>query len=189
MGLGRLAARVVIGAYMFGHGTQKLFGWFDGHGLEATSEQFGKLGLVPGRRNAIAAGVAESGGGVLLAAGLATPLAAAALTGTMLTAVHRVHLAKGPWLSKGGYEYNLVLISAVLAIAEAGPGPLSLDALGASPRKGRACAVGVLGAGALGAFAVDRLARANAISELAPTPGEVPQPTQQAGGREPAVEE
>lgn len=169
MGLGRLAARLAVGGYMIGHGTQKLFGWFGGGGLDATAAQFDTIGLRPGRSNAIAAGVTEAGGGMLLAAGVATPLAAAALTGGMLTAISRVHFTKGPWLSKGGYEYNLVLIAALLAIAEAGPGPLSLDALANNSRAGRANALGVLALGGLGAFVVDRLARAHTDAQSAAT--------------------
>ena len=96
MKIGRLLLRLSVGGFFFGHGTQKLFGWFGGHGLDATAECFEQLGLRPGKRNAIAAGAAEAGGGALLALGLATPLAGAALTGTMLTAIDRVHAKNGP---------------------------------------------------------------------------------------------
>lgn len=112
------AARVVIGGLFFGHGTQKLFGWFGGHGIEGTAGFFEQIGMRPGRRNAIAAGAAEAGGGVLFAAGLALPLACAALTSTMATAIWAVHLEKGPWSAEGGYEYNAVLIAAVAALTE-----------------------------------------------------------------------
>ena len=127
MKLGRLLLRVTVGGLFVGHGTQKLFGWFGGHGLDATANMFDSIGMRPGNRNAIAAGVAEAGGGAALAAGFATPLAAATLTSVMLTAINRVHLKNGPWLTNGGYEYNAVLIAAVLVLAEVGPGELSLD--------------------------------------------------------------
>ena len=127
MKIGRLLLRLTVGGFFFGHGTQKLFGWFGGHGLDATSQMFDGLGMRPGRRNAVAAGVAEAGGGAALALGLATPLAAGTLTSVMLTAIHRVHLKNGPWATNGGYEYNAVLIAAVLALAEVGPGEVSLD--------------------------------------------------------------
>ncbi len=119
--------RLAVGGFFFGHGTHKLFGWFGGHGLEATGQMFEQLGLRPGKRHAIAAGAAEAGGGALLVLGAATPVAASVLTATMLTAIKRVHFAKGPWATNGGYEYNVVLIAAVLALAEVGPGPLSVD--------------------------------------------------------------
>jgi putative oxidoreductase len=75
----------------------------------------------------MAAGATETAGGALLAAGLATPLAAAGLIGVMATAIRKVHLKNGPWVSDGGYEYNLVLIAALLALVDGGPGELSLD--------------------------------------------------------------
>jgi putative oxidoreductase len=157
--IGRFLLRLTVGGFFIGHGTQKLFGWFGGHGLDATAAGFEQIGLRPGRPNAIAAGAAEAGGGALLAAGLATPLAASALTGAMLTAIHRVHLKNGPWTGSGGYEYNAVLIAAVLALAEVGPGELSLDAALGRERSGPGWAVAALGAGALGALAVDQLAK------------------------------
>jgi putative oxidoreductase len=119
--------RVLIGGLFIGHGTQKLFGWFGGDGLDATAQAFDSMGLKPGRRTAILAGASEAGGGALLAAGLATPVAGAALTGTMVQAIRTVHAANGPWATKGGWEYNAVLVAAVLAIVEHGPGPLSVD--------------------------------------------------------------
>ncbi len=78
MKIARLLLRITVGSLFIGHGTQKLFGWFGGHGLEATSQAFEQMGMRPGRRNAIAAGAAEAGGGAALALGLATPLTAAA---------------------------------------------------------------------------------------------------------------
>ncbi|HMD58009.1 MAG TPA: DoxX family protein [Solirubrobacteraceae bacterium] len=114
---GLTALRTIVGALFVGHGTQKLFGWFEGNGLEATAQFFEGIGLRPGRRHALAAGAAETGGGALLLLGRANPFAAAVLTATMLTAIRRVHLQNGPWATKGGYEYNLVLIAAALALA------------------------------------------------------------------------
>jgi putative oxidoreductase len=127
MDLGRTALRFVIGPLFVGHGTQKLFGWFGGHGLDGTAAFFEKLGLRPGRRQAATAGGAEAVGGALLTLGALTPVAGGLVTGTMITAIRRVHLAKGPWATNGGYEYNLTLIAAMLALTEAGPGRPSVD--------------------------------------------------------------
>ena len=66
--------RCVLGPLFVGHGTQKLFGWFGGHGLDGTGQYFESLGLRPGRRQALAAGTAEAVSGALLAGAL-TPLA------------------------------------------------------------------------------------------------------------------
>src|ERR1700749_62459 len=127
MKLGLTFLRVVVGALFFGHGTQKLFGWFGGHGIEATSGFFESLGLRPGRKHATAAGAAEAGGGALLALGFLTPVAAASLIGGMSAAIRKVHGSKGPWVTDGGYEYHLALIAIMVALADVGPGDLSLD--------------------------------------------------------------
>jgi len=128
MTLGSTLVRGVIGPLFVGHGTQKLFGWFGGHGLEGTGGYFESLGLRPGRSHATAAGVAEAVGGALLTLGAATPLAATMVSGTMVTAIRKAHADNGPWVANGGYEYNLVVIAAVTALAERGPGRLSIDA-------------------------------------------------------------
>ncbi len=166
MKIGGLLLRLVVGGLFVGHGTQKLFGWFGGNGLDATAQGFEQLGLRPGRQNAIAAGAAEAGGGALLAVGLATPLAASVLIATMLTAIHRVHAKNGPWSSDGGYEYNLVLIAAALTLAELGPGGLSLDGASGRKRSGPGWALFALAAGAAGAYG------SYAIAEAQPTPAE-----------------
>jgi putative oxidoreductase len=148
MNVARLAARAIIGGLFVGHGTQKLQGWFGGPGLQGTEGMMQALDMHPPRRNAIAAGVTETAGGALLATGLATPLATAGLIGTMITAIRKVHLPNGPWAANGGYEYNLVMIAALLALAEDGPGTLSLDAARGSERSGLLWALGALALGA-----------------------------------------
>jgi putative oxidoreductase len=169
MKIGRLLLRLTIGSFFVGHGTQKLLGWFGGHGLDATAQGFEQLGMRPGRRNAIAAGLAEAGGGTALALGFATPVAASALTATMLTAINRVHLKNGPWAANGGYEYNVVLIAAVIALAELGPGKLSLDHALGLEKSGPQWALAALAAGALGAVG------AHLVAEAQPAPSDLPQ--------------
>ena len=97
----RLILRMLLGALFMGHGLQKLKGWFGGYGIEGTGQFFESIGLRPGKRHATAAGAAETAGGALLALGLLTPVASAALIGTMATAVKTVHLEKGPWVTRG----------------------------------------------------------------------------------------
>ena len=115
MDIGRLAARIVIGGLFIGHGTQKLFGWFGGPGLQGTEQMMGALEMRPTRANAIAAGLSETAGGALLVAGAATPAAASSLIGTMITAIRKVHQPQGVWAAQGGWEYNAVLIAALVA--------------------------------------------------------------------------
>jgi putative oxidoreductase len=152
MKIGRLLLRVLVGGFFVGHGTQKLFGWFGGYGLDGTAQGFEQLGLKPGKAHATLAGVAEAGGGAALVAGAETPLAAAAITATMLTAIKTVHGKNGPWATNGGYEYNAVLIGVVLALAELGPGPLSIDALRGRERSGTGWLLAAAGAGVIGAL-------------------------------------
>jgi putative oxidoreductase len=152
MRLSTLFVRATIGALFVGHGTQKLFGWFGGHGIEATGGAFESMGLRPGKRQATVAGAAEAGGGALLALGLLTPVAATTIIATMITAIRKVHATNGPWATNGGFEYNLVLIGAMLAITENGPGPVSVDARLFPSLKGPALAALALGAGAAGSF-------------------------------------
>src|SRR5437879_10675546 len=125
--LGLAVLRFIVGGLFMGHGLQKLAGWFEGHGLRATGESFEAIGLRPGKAHATAAGLSETTGGALLTAGLLTPVGASLLSGTMITAIRKVHAPKGPWASKGGYEYNLVLLAVLFAITDLGPGRPSLD--------------------------------------------------------------
>jgi len=148
MKIGRLIVRVVIGGLFIGHGTQKLFGWFNGPGPAGAQQMMHRLNLHPTRRNALAAGVTETAGGALLVAGLATPLGAASLIGVMITAIRTVHLKNGLWAANGGYEYHLVLIAALLALVDGGPGELSADAAFGIHKPGLAWALTALTAGA-----------------------------------------
>lgn len=154
MGLFRFLARVTIGLLFIGHGTQKLFGWFGGSGPEGTGQFFEQVDLRPGKRHALAAGAAEAGGGLLFALGAATPLAAAAISGSMITAIKTVHWEKGVWSTAGGYEYNLVLLAAVFGLTENGPGKWSVDAVLGRSRWGTPWAFAALAAGAAGSAAV-----------------------------------
>ena len=185
MDIGRTALRLVIGPLFVGHGTQKLFGWFGGHGLEGTAGFFeSTLGLKPGKRHATAAGASEAIGGALLTLGALTPLAAGLITGTMITAVRKVHAPKGPWNTDGGYEYNAVLIAAMLALTEAGPGRPSVDASAFPRLKGNGLALAQFAAAATAAtlLTVDR----EPAVEEAPSEDEVTAPRQERFTRESA---
>jgi putative oxidoreductase len=168
MELGLLVLRLVVGLLFAGHGAQKLFGMFGGHGLAGTAGFFEQgLGLRPGKVHATGAGAAEFFGGLLLALGLLTPLAAAALIATMAVAIATVHWSKGVWSTEGGYEYNAVLMAAVFAITAAGPGALSLD----RRQWGSAWAIAQLAAGAGGALAMVKL-----TEKQAPAPADASTP-------------
>jgi putative oxidoreductase len=150
MRLGRFIARLIIGGLFVGHGTQKLFGWFGGPGLEGTEKMMDNLDMKPPKQQALAASWAETAGGALIVLGAATPLAAALLIGTMITAIRKVHLPNGLWASNQGYEYNLVLIAALAALIDAGPGKPSVDAARGIEASGPAWMLATLAAGAAG---------------------------------------
>ena len=150
MDIGLLLLRLAVGLTLAAHGTQKLFGWFGGPGLDATGQFFAMLGFHPGRRHALMAGLAETGGGLLLALGLLTPVGAALPFSVMLVAAVTVHIKKGFFAQNGGYEYTLVLGIAALTLAFTGPGSLSLDALLGYYLSGRFWGVAALFVGVLG---------------------------------------
>jgi putative oxidoreductase len=168
MNIGRLLARVMIGGLFVGHGTQKLFGWFGGPGIEGTTGMFDRLELRPARRNALAAAVSETAGGALLAAGALMPVAGAMLTGTMVTAIRTVHFEKGLWNTSGGYEFNLTLIAALAALIDSGPGSPSVDNALDLDLKGGGWALAALAAGAAGSAATIELARRTAAEQATP---------------------
>lgn len=129
MSLGLLVLRLVVGGLIAGHGAQKLFGKFGGHGVQGTAGFMEMLGLRPGRPWALLAGWSEFGGGVLTALGLLNPLGPLAVTGAMVMAWIKAHRGKPIWNTEGGAEQPLTNLAAVTALALAGPGALSLDRL------------------------------------------------------------
>jgi putative oxidoreductase len=148
MALGRLLLRLTIGGTFFVHGTQKLFGWFGGYGPDGTGQFFESLGLRPGRQNAVAAGATETGGGILVALGLATPLAAAGLSAVMITALRTAVWNEGIKPATG--EHEVLLAVGALALTETGPGAPSLDSALGLDRSGPGWTLAALAAGAAG---------------------------------------
>jgi len=148
--LGLLVLRAVTGLVLVAHGSQKLFGWFGGFGPRGTATYLAGLGFRSGLLFALLAGLAESGGGLLLALGLLTPLAVTAVVGAMLVVAVAGHAAHGFWSHNGGFELPLLYGVIGAAIGVAGPGAFALDTvLGLSLSGlvwgGAAAALGVLG--------------------------------------------
>lgn len=123
--VGLLVARVVFGGYLFVHGAQKLFGWFDGPGLEKTGAGFETRGMRPGKVMAAVAGASELGGGLLTATGIADPLGPLIIAGTMAVA-STTHRKEGPLARDKGYELPLTNLVMALALMSAGTGVLRL---------------------------------------------------------------
>lgn len=127
--IGLLALRLTLGAVFLGHGAQKAFGSFGGPGFQGATGWIGSLGFRPPRFWAALAAGGELVAGALLVLGLLTPLAGVLVLADMAVAITKVHAPKGFFVQNGGFEYNLVLIIATLALAATGPGALSLDHL------------------------------------------------------------
>ncbi|MER5731860.1 DoxX family protein [Streptomyces sp. NPDC002138] len=124
-GGGLLILRLVLGLTMAAHGSQKLFGWFGGGGISGTGQFFTASGYPAGDTMAVVAGLSETLGGLGLAAGLLTPLAAAAVVGTMINAI--AVKGTGSFFAPAGIEYELLLTTAAASLALTGAGRFALD--------------------------------------------------------------
>jgi len=137
-----LVLRAAIGGTMIAHGVRH------GRTLEGTGRWFGSIGFRRPELQAAASAAVEVGAGALVLAGAATPLASAAVVGTLTVAARSVHIPNGFFITKEGYEYVLNLSAASVALAAIGPGRLSVDhALGLddrlTPVQGATVAIGV----------------------------------------------
>lgn len=154
---GLLVLRLFIGLLMVAHGSQKLFGWFNGYGVRGTGGYYVSLGYPAGAAMAILAGVVEAGGGAAIAGGFLTPLASLAFVALFVNVGWTGH-AHTFWNHNqpSGIEYPLVLgvVSATFALI--GPGAYSLDALAGWELAGP----GWFAAASVGGFVVGVLALA-----------------------------
>jgi putative oxidoreductase len=129
LSVGLLIARLVVGLLIAAHGSQKLFGWFGGHGLQATGEFFGQMGFRPGNLFATTAALGEFVSGLLIASGFLGPIGPALLLAVMIVAAISVHWRNGLFASENGVEVPLLYATAAVGLALAGPGRYSLDAI------------------------------------------------------------
>jgi putative oxidoreductase len=126
-GWSTLALRLAAGFIFAAHGSQKLFGWFGGYGLEGTGQYMSSIGLAPGYLMALLAGSAEFFGGLALLLGLFVRPAAAVLAVTMAVAIFSVHIDKGLFMSNNGYEFGLALLVISVSLVISGAGRASVD--------------------------------------------------------------
>lgn len=119
-----LVIRSVFGLFLAYHGLNKARG-----GLKGTAKWFAGIGMKwPMLQARMAAGT-EIVAGLLFAAGLLTPLAAAGIVGVMLVAIWTVHWKVGFWvfLPEQGWEYCGSIAVVAWAVGATGAGRWSLD--------------------------------------------------------------
>jgi len=121
-----------------------------GKSLAGTAGWFSSIGFSRPDLQARASAVVEIGAGTALLVGAATPLAAAAVVGTMAVAAQSVHRGNGYFITDEGWEYVGFISASAIALAALGGGRFSLDALlgldvrgGSRTRALLAAAVGV----------------------------------------------
>ena len=155
-----LILRLGVGLTFAAHGAQKIFGWWGGPGISAWKGAIEHMGFRPVTLFAAISALAEFGGGLFLAAGLATPLAGAILVGQSTVIIGHVHWPNGFFNTKGGYEFPFVLAVAAIALVLTGSGAWSIDAaIGLSLDASLRVALVIVGIiGGLLSLAVPRLA-------------------------------
>lgn len=127
MSVALLIVRLILGVGLVAHGTQKLFGWFGGHGLDGTGGFFESIGFRPGKLFALMAGLGETAGGLLTILGLGGALGPVLIVLVMVVAIGSVHYNKGYFATNGGWELNATIIATAIAVAFAGNGLYALD--------------------------------------------------------------
>jgi putative oxidoreductase len=159
--LGLLVLRLVVGLTFAAHGAQKAFGSFDGIGWAGWQGIMERLGFRPPLLFAAVSTGAELVGGLALAAGLLTPLAATIILGQSIVIIAKSHWANGFWNRANGFEFPLALLGGTVAIGLIGPGAISIDALaGFAPSETFRIALFVVGiVGGLVTLAVPTLTR------------------------------
>jgi putative oxidoreductase len=122
-----LILQLGVGLTFAAHGAQKLFGWWGGPGLANWEGAMRHMGFRPARLFAVTSGLIELGGGLLLAVGFLTPIAAAALVAQAVVIIGQVHWSHGFFNSKSGIEFPLLLGLGAAAVGLAGGSTLSVD--------------------------------------------------------------
>jgi putative oxidoreductase len=145
--LARLVLRLWLGITMIAHGVKH------GRSLKGTAGWFDSIGFKQAELQAKTSAVVEVGSGAALIAGIATPVAASAVVGTMAVAARTVHLENGFFITGEGYEYVTTITGATTALAALGPGKYSVDNLIGKHLEGTRVGLGALALGLAGAAA------------------------------------
>ncbi|HMD93043.1 MAG TPA: DoxX family protein [Trebonia sp.] len=177
VGLAQLLLRGALGGTMIAHGIRHV------RSLDGTAGWFKSIGFRQSRLQAQLSAAVEIGAGAALAGGVATPLAASAVVGTMAVAYRTVHRPSGYFITAEGWEYVGFISASAVALAALGPGRLSADRLlglddTGSPWQRAALAAGLgIGGAAAQLAAFWRQPRKHPPAEPAPDPETGPEPT------------
>jgi putative oxidoreductase len=166
--LALLILRLAVGLTFAAHGAQKAFGWWGGPGPANWIKAIHRMGFHPPTLFAAGSILNELAGGLALALGFVTPLAAALVIAQSVVIVMKAHWANGFFSTNGGIEFPLVIGMAAMSIALLSPGAFSLDAvlgLGFEPATRALIALLGLAAG-FAALAIPRLIPAPANRPL-----------------------
>lgn len=121
-----LVLRIGLGVMFAAHGLQKVFGMFEGPGIGGFSKMLSGLGFVPPVFWAYVVAFVELIGGLCLILGIFTRIFSLLLCVVMVVAIAIVHLSNGFFMSAGGFEYQFIIICALITLLLLGPGKLAL---------------------------------------------------------------
>jgi putative oxidoreductase len=151
--IGLLIIRLAVGLAVAAHGSQKLFGWFGGYGIAGTGGFFESIGFRPGQLFAVAAGLSEFVGGLLIALGLFGAVGPMFVLATMLVAILTVHIKNGFFVTNNGMELPFTYAAVAIGLALNGYGAISLDSsLGITVTSQPVVAWALLALGVIGAL-------------------------------------
>jgi putative oxidoreductase len=169
--VGLLLLRILLAALLFGHATQKLFGFFRGTGIATSAVLFEAWGFRPGKAMVTLAGSSELIGSTLIGLGLFTPAGCAVVIGTMIVAASP-NLKNGLWAHMGGFEVTVLYGGMAAVIACTGPGRYSLDRAAGLDFHAAGWSVAAIAVGALAAVPPLLRRRHVLASPVTPTQGE-----------------
>lgn len=126
LNLAMLIVRVIVGGLAIVHGSQKLFGMFDGIGIDGTAKMIEGFGFPEPYVLAVAWAAAEFAGGIFLVFGILARLAATAVFALVVIQLWKANLTFSLLLQSSEIEYNLLVIAACIPVMLLGGGSWSV---------------------------------------------------------------
>ena len=124
--VGVLLIRAIIAVVFMYHGSQKLFGMFEGPGIAGFAGFLESINVPLPKVNAVMAASAEVFGGIAVLLGVGLRIAVFPMVVTMVVAIVTVH-GKAFSAQAGGMEYPLTLAIVLLGLGLTGAGRFSID--------------------------------------------------------------